>query len=305
MRIQGVVAPPPTPLDGEGAELDLRAIAAVVDHLAAGGVHAMFVNGTTGEGALLTLEERERTAEAFAAANAGRLATIVQVGDVGTAGSVRLARHAASVGAHAVAVVAPFYFEHDQAALERHVRAIAAATDLPTFIYDIPQRTANSFGLDLTRRLYAEGVIVGSKDSSGNLARMLEMLDLDGFTLLTGADHLALTTLQAGASGMVTGPGCVFPEPYVLLWDAFRSGDAASAAAWQRVVLRTTRALGFGGDLPLLKAALGALTGGIGAPRQPHAATRPEVVRRVLGELAVIARDASLETAAARFEAAR
>lgn len=304
MRIQGVVAPPPTPLDHEGEELDLRAIAAVVDHLAAGGVHAMFVNGTTGEGALLTLDERERTAEAFAAANAGRLAMIVQVGDVGTAGSVRLARHAASVGAHAVAVVAPFYFEHDQTALERHVRTVAAATDLPTFIYDIPQRTANGFGLDLTRRLFSEGVIVGSKDSSGNLPRMLDMLDLDGFTLLTGADHLALTTLQAGASGMVTGPGCVFPEPFVLLWDAVRSGDLAAAAAWQKVVLRTTRALGFGGDLPLLKAVLGALLGGIGAPRQPHAATPPEVVRRVVGDLATIARDASLDTAAARFEAA-
>jgi dihydrodipicolinate synthase/N-acetylneuraminate lyase len=305
MRIQGVVAPPPTPLDRVGAELDLEAIGAVVDHLAAGGVHAMFVNGTTGEGSLLTLEERERTAEAFAAANADRLAMIVQVGDVGTAGSVRLARHAAAVGAHAVAVVAPFYFEHDQAALERHVRAVASATDLPTFLYDIPQRTSNSFGLDLTRRLFAEGVIVGSKDSSGNLPRMLEMLDLDGFTLLTGADHLALTTLQAGASGMVTGPGCVFPEPFVRLFDAFRAGDAAAAATWQRVVLRITRALGFGGDLPLLKAALGALVGGIGAPRPPHAATPPEVVRRVLGELAAIAHDAGLASAAGRFEAAR
>ncbi len=304
MLIQGVVAPPPTPFDGSGTELDPAGIAAVVEHLVRGGVHGMFVNGTTGEGPLMSPEERERSAEAFAAAAAGRLKVIVHVGDAGTREAVRLARHAATIGADAVAVVAPYFFEHDQAALERHVRAVGAATDLPTFLYDIPARTSNSYGLDLSRRLFEEGVVVGSKDSSGNLPRMLDLLDLDGYTLLVGADHLALSTLQAGAAGMVTGPGGVFPEPYVRLHDAFTAGDLAAAATWQRAVLRTTRVLRFGGDMPLLRAALGAVTGGIGAPRAPHAATPDELLRATLSALAGIARDHGLADAAERFEAA-
>jgi dihydrodipicolinate synthase/N-acetylneuraminate lyase len=301
MRIQGVVAPPPTPLDRDGIELDVGAIGRVVDYLVAGGIHGIFVNGTTGEGSLLTVDERERAAEAFAAAAKGRVAVIVHVGDVSTSTAVRLARHAASVGADGVAVVAPFYFEHDQDALEGHVRAVAEATSVPTYLYDIPARTTNSYGLELTRRLYQEGVVEGSKDSSGNLPRMLDMLDLVGFRLLSGADHLALTTLQAGAAGLVTGPGCVFPEPYVRLWDSHGAGDLAEAARWQRAVLLTTRALGFGGDLPLLKAALGLVLGGIGGPRLPHAETPPERLRAVCGQLADIAESFGLREASERF----
>ena len=300
-KIRGVVVPPPTPLDAEGARLDLEAIHPMVEYLVAGGVHGLFINGTTGEGALLSIEERERTTAAFVEAAAGRLAVIAQVGDASTAASARLARHAASVGADGVAVVAPYFFEHDQAALERHVRAVAEACNVPTFLYDIPQRTSNGYGLEITRRLYADGVVVGSKDSSGNLPRMLDLLDLDGFTLLTGADHLALTTLQAGAAGMVTGPGGVFPEPYVKLFDSVEAGDLEEAARWQRVVMQTTRALGYGGDLPLLKAALGLAVGGIGVPRPPHAATSPVRLRQVAAALADIARDAGLADASERF----
>jgi dihydrodipicolinate synthase/N-acetylneuraminate lyase len=164
-----------------------------------------------------------------------------------------------------------------------------------------PQRTSNSYGLEITRRLYADGVVVGSKDSSGNLAKMLDLLDLEGFTLLTGADHLALTTLQAGAAGMVTGPGGVFPEPYVRLFDSVEAGDLAGAARWQRVVMQTTRALGYGGDLPLLKAALGLAVGDIGAPRPPHAPTPAERLRQVADALSDIARDAGLIEASERF----
>ena len=299
--IRGVVVPPPTPLDPEGSELNLAAIRPLVEYLVASGVHGIFVNGTTGEGALLSIEERERTTAAFVEAVAGRLAVIVQVGDASTAASARLAFHAASVGADAVAVVAPYFFEHDQAALERHVRTVAEACDLPTFLYDIPQRTSNGFGLEITRRLYADGVVVGSKDSSGNLAKMLDLLDLDGFTLLTGADQLALTTLQAGAAGMVTGPGGVFPEPYVELFKSFEAGDLAEAARWQRVVMQTTRALGYGGDLPLLKAALGTVVGGMGAPRPPHVPTPPERLRQAARSLTDISRDAGLMAASERF----
>ena len=301
MRIRGVVAPPPTPLDHEGETLDLAAVGRIVEYLVAGGVHGVFVNGTTGEGALLSVDERERTTEAFVEAAAGRLAVIVQVGDTSTSVSARLARHAATAGADAIAVVAPYFFEHDQATLERHVRAVAEATAVPTFLYDIPQRTSNGYGLEITRRLYADGVVVGSKDSSGNLPKMLDLLDLDGFVLLTGADHLAMTTLQAGAAGLVTGPGCVFPEPYVNLIDSLAAGNLAETARWQRVVVQTTRALGYGGDLPLLKAALGLVAGGIGAPRPPHGPTPPDRLRQALAELTDIAHSAGLSAASERF----
>lgn len=295
MPIHGVIAPPPTPMDERGEEVNPAGVEPLVECLLAGGVHGVFANGTTGEGGLLSLSERERLAEAFVEAVDHRVPVIVQAGTTSTAGSIRLARHAADAGADAIAVVAPYYFAHDQAALERHVRNVAAAAGgLPVYLYDIPSRTQNSYGLETIRRLFEDGVVVGAKDSSGDLPRMLDMLDLPDFRLLPGADALALVSLQAGGRGVVSGPGCVFPAPYVRLWQAFTEGDLAAAGHWQAVVLRVSRALGFGADLPLLKALLRERVPEIGAPREPHRNPAPEAIRAALEHLRSIARDAGL-----------
>lgn len=293
MAIEGIIVPTPTPMDTRGESVELTAVQALVDDVIAGGAHGMFVNGTTGEGAMLTVGEREQLAAAFLEASGDRLPVILQVGGTTTQESVRLARHAADIGVAAVAIVAPYYFAHDQAALERHAEEVAlAASPVPAYLYDIPSRTGNGYGLEVARRLIERGVVIGAKDSSGDLPKLLELLSIPGFRLLPGADHLALVSVQAGAAGIVSGPAAVVPQPFVRMWNSFRQGDLATAASSHAIAVKVSRLLRYGADIPLLKAMLRQRLDSLGAPRPPHSAPPVEELNRVRAGLERVLQEA-------------
>jgi 4-hydroxy-tetrahydrodipicolinate synthase len=116
--IRGAFAAALTPLAGDGAALDEEAFGPYVDFLAAGGVDGILACGTTGEGVLLSIDERRRAAAAFRGAMRGTL--IVHAGAQTTADTCALAAHAAEIGADAVAVIPPPYFRLDDDALTGH-----------------------------------------------------------------------------------------------------------------------------------------------------------------------------------------
>src|SRR5215210_8532273 len=125
--LHGVLAAALTPLRDGGSAVDDDAIPPYVGYLAAGGVDGVLVLGTTGEGLLLSVDERRRVTEAVLAAAAGRLQVAVHAGAQTTADTVALARHAAEAGADAVAVIGPPYFPLDEDALVAHMAAAARA----------------------------------------------------------------------------------------------------------------------------------------------------------------------------------
>src|SRR5215217_5565160 len=135
--LHGVLAAALTPLRDGGAAVDEVAIPPYVDFLAAGGVDGLLVLGTTGEGLLLTVDERRQVAEAFVAAAGARLQVAVHAGAQTTADTVALAAHAAETGADAVAVIGPPYFPLDEDALVAHMAAAArAAGEAPFYLYE-------------------------------------------------------------------------------------------------------------------------------------------------------------------------
>src|SRR6202171_6717828 len=109
----GAMSAAVTPLRDGGDAVDLEAIGPMVEHLVAAGVDGILALGTTGEGILLSSDERRRAAEAFLRARVGRAIVIVHCGAQTTAATVALAAHAAELGADAVAVSAPPYFARD------------------------------------------------------------------------------------------------------------------------------------------------------------------------------------------------
>src|SRR6184192_1901510 len=125
--LRGAVAAALTPLKDAGEALDEAAIGPYVDFLAEGGVDGLLALGTTGEGFLLPVEERRRTAQLFVEAGAGRLQVAVHCGAQSTWDTVELAAHAADVGADAVAVMGPPYFPLDETELLAHFAATAHA----------------------------------------------------------------------------------------------------------------------------------------------------------------------------------
>lgn len=269
---RGVIVPLVTPFDGAG-DLDEAALRRLVGFLLRSGVHGLFPGGTTAEGPLLTVAERQQMAATVVEETAGRVPVIVQVGSISTRETIGLARHARAIGADAIAVLTPYYYRLSEAALRAHYAQVCEAVpDVPVYLYNIPQRTGN----DLTPRLTAEIAeacpnVVGIKESSGNLNAVLDILALcPHLHVILGNDGLIVPALTMGVDASVSGNANVFPELFVALFEAFWSGDMAAARAAQERVNVVVRVLKDGADLSLFKAILarrGLPVGGVRMPR--------------------------------------
>jgi dihydrodipicolinate synthase/N-acetylneuraminate lyase len=200
-----------TPLTDDGSRLDHDAVAPYVAFLESHGADGAFVAGTTGEGILLSIDERRRVAEGFRDALGGTL--VVHAGAQTTADTCALAGHAADSGADAVAVIAPPYFSLDADALTAHFAAAArACAPLPFFCYVFTARTGYPIPTDVIRRV-AESVdnLAGLKVSESPFERVAPYLDL-GIPVLIGNEPLIPAGLERGAIGSVSGMAAAFPD---------------------------------------------------------------------------------------------
>jgi 4-hydroxy-tetrahydrodipicolinate synthase len=206
-----LIAATATPLSDSGERLDEDAVWPMVAFLAERGADGAFVCGTTGEGILLSLEERRRAAVIFRAAVRGRL--IVHAGAQSTRDTADLAAHAAEIGADGVAVIPPPYFPLDDAALTSHfVAAAAACVPLPFFIYVFAARSGYPVTLEVVERVRAEATnLAGLKVSESPLDQVLPYLDLD-LPVLIGSEPLVAPAMARGAVGAVSGLAAAFPE---------------------------------------------------------------------------------------------
>jgi dihydrodipicolinate synthase/N-acetylneuraminate lyase len=201
-----------TPLRDGGASLDDAAIWPMVRFLVDHGADGVFACGTTGEGILLSLEERMRAAVVFRAALTGGV-LVVHCGAQSTADTCALAAHAAEIGADAVAVIPPPYFPLDADALTAHfVAAAAASAPLPFFIYAFAARSGYPVPPEVVDRVREEaGNLAGLKVSESPFAKVEPYLDL-GLPVLIGSEPLIVPALARGAAGAVSGLAAAFPE---------------------------------------------------------------------------------------------
>ena len=200
-----------TPLRDGGAALDEAAIGPMVDFLAAGGVDGLFALGTTGEGVLLSLDERMRAAAAFREACDGTL--IVHCGAQSTADTVALAAHAASIGVDGVAVIPPPYYRFGPDAVLAHLAAAAAACDpVPFYPYAFAARSGYRLEPSVVERLRDRASnLAGLKVSEAPFDRVAPYLEL-GLPVFVGSEPLIPQGLAAGAAGSVSGLAAAFPE---------------------------------------------------------------------------------------------
>jgi 4-hydroxy-tetrahydrodipicolinate synthase len=186
-----------TPFDANGA-VDEGAFVALLHHLAEHGSDGFVVAATTGEAATLTDEEQLRLIELALAERPPGKSIVAGTGANDTRHAVSLTERATELGADALLSVTPYYNRPSPLGLTRHYEAVAAATDKPVLLYNIPSRTGTNIGPELLARLAQIERIDGVKQ-----ANAAELQPIDGLALYAGDDSSLARTLDLGGVGGV------------------------------------------------------------------------------------------------------
>lgn len=244
--LRGIIVPLATPLKGQDA-LDTGGLERLVNHAIAGGVHGLFILGTTGEGASLSRELRLHLIRLASHLAGGRAPVLVGITETSFAESVRLSHAAADAGAAAVVVAPPYYFRYSQSDLLYYLEQLADAVPLPLVLYNIPQFTKVEYSTETVRRASEIPNVVALKDSSGSLNYLEQSIasvsHRPDFSVFIGPEEQLVDGLRAGATGGVSGGANLFPRLYVDTYEAARRGEWAQAERLQKIILAVSAAL--------------------------------------------------------------
>lgn len=281
-RLSGLVAATHTPFHPDGS-LNLSAVEKQAEHLARTGVGTVFIGGTTGESASLTMEERRALARRWFEVTRGTPAkVIVHVGSNCLTDSRVLAADAESLGAAAISAVAPNYFKPRSLDLliASCAEIAAAAQSTPFYYYDIPGLTGVAFSMGefLAHAPTKIPTLVGIKFSNPDLMAFNECLHADNarWDMTWGVDEHLLGALAIGAKSAV-GSTYNFAAPvYNRLIAAFQRGDIAAAREEQWRSVQIVKLLGSFGYMGAAKATMGFLGVEVGPARLPNGNLTPE-----------------------------
>lgn len=195
-----------TPYNKEG-EVDYDAVVKVVDHIISGGIDYIVVMGTTAETATLFEEERSKVVSLIVETTNNRVPLVLGIGGNNTASVVSKIKLTDLSSFKAILSVCPYYTKPSQEGIYQHYKNIANASSIPLILYNVPSRSGVSIENETTVRLANDfSNIIGTKDASGDLESVLELLGTvpDGFHVISGDDLLALPIVLAGGSGVIS-----------------------------------------------------------------------------------------------------
>lgn len=226
--LHGTLAAAATPLCDGGDTLDVDAFPSLVEFYRNAGLDGILALGTTGEGILFSPAERRRIAELFVATADRRLSVAVHCGAQNTRDTVALARHAAEIGADAVAVIGPPYFIFDGESLYQHFLAAArACAPLPFYAYEFAARAGYSLPLPMLAKLKENAPNFAGLKVSNTPWEKFEPYLIKGMDIFVGPEALIERGLAAGAKGVVSGLAGAFPEIVVSHACKPTAGDSA------------------------------------------------------------------------------
>lgn len=227
-----------TPL-ADRDKLDHAGTQKLLEHVIQGGVHGVFILGTTGEAPSLSYHLRREFIQLVSETVARRVPVFVGVTDTSLVESLRLAEFAKESGAEAVVLSTPYYFPAGQTELIKYIADIVEEVPLPLMLYNMPSLTKVWFEIDTLRTLAQHQQIVGVKDSSGDMKYFQQMLGLKSlrpdWSMFIGPEHLTAEAIAMGGDGGVNGGANIYPQLFVDLY------DAAMAQNHQQIEVLTQR----------------------------------------------------------------
>ena len=220
--LSGIIPPLVTPLK-DNETLDVESLERLIEHLIEGGVHGLFVLGTT-------------------RINRGRLPLLACITDTSIEESVRLAKKAADYGADGVVSAPPYYFATGQPELAQFYEELVPQLPLPVFLYNMPSHVKVSFAPDTVKRLAEMDQVVGFKDSSANAVYfqsvMYKVQHRKDFAMLVGPEEITGECVLLGAQGGINGGANMFPELYVAMYEAASSRDINRVLDLQQLIMQ-------------------------------------------------------------------
>lgn len=230
----------------ENLEVDYNELEKVIDYQIENGTDSIIICGTTGEASTLSHEEHIEVIRACAAHVAGRVPVIAGTGSNSTETAIYLTQEAKKAGADASLVVTPYYNKATQKGLIAHYSAVAAATDMPMIMYNVPGRTGCNILPATAAQLVKEvDTIVGMKEASGDISQVAELMnrtngDID---LYSGNDDQIVPILSLGGIGVISVLSNVAPKQTHDIVAKYMAGDVKGSLELQLKYLDVIHAL--------------------------------------------------------------
>jgi len=291
-KLEGIVSPMPTAFGRDGS-VDEKTMGKLVDFLIDGGVDGLFPLGTSGEFALLNREERSLIVRIVVDQTDGRVPVLAGVSDPSLSNVVDFAKDARDAGADAIVATSPYYFTTGEDGLFDHFETIASQSELPLFVYNIPEWTHLFVPPAVVERLVEKRLIAGMKYTEYNLLNLLRFIKTvrGRVSILTGSDAMAFTNLEFGGSGGVIGVANIAPRLASSIFDEFKRGNLEAARKAQSKLLPVIEAIGVGRFPAGLKEAMrmvGMSVGSVRKPLQPLTSLEGKIVAGFLREAGLL-----------------
>ncbi|MCZ6906687.1 MAG: dihydrodipicolinate synthase family protein [Deltaproteobacteria bacterium] len=240
--VQGILIPVITPFDDKGL-VDEPMLRELIDFYIQASVQGLFFLGSSGQGPVMSVAERKKTAEIAVDETRSRLPVVIHVGTADAESTVELALHAADQGASAVAVIPPYYYsDHTEYEVVAHFRSVADAVPLPIFIYENPKYSGISIRPDLALRMKEMIPSIRGIKVAYGMGSTLEYVRLfpPDVSVFTGnADLFGLVPF--GVAGMINPPTSFLPELCVELWQSLKDKEYQKAVGLQHRVNTAAR----------------------------------------------------------------
>ena len=269
--MDGIGPPLVTPFDASG-DVDHDALAELVDWVEARGVDFLVPCGSNSEAELLTADERRSVVETVV--DAASVPVLAGTGSPGLRETLEATESAAEAGADAALVVTPFYYDHDQDALEAYYRELAGDSPLPVYLYSVPAYTGVRLEPETVGALAGHPNVAGMKDSHadiGEFTRTHRRVADETFDLMVGSASVLAAALDAGATGGVVALANLLPEETSEVYRR-HAADPEAARRLNAELVEVNTAITATYGVPGLKYAMRQRGVPAGHPRSPHRA---------------------------------
>jgi len=262
-RLEGVIPALILPVNKEG-KINFKLLEKQTTYLISEGINGIFINGTTGEGAWLTMEEKVQVFKSVKEINKGEVFLCAACLQPTTELVISEIKICEKYEPDYIVAVTPYYYSVSQDIIIEHFKKIADFSSVPLILYNIPQCTHNKIELSTILKLAKEENIAGIKDSSGDFISFTRGMYApvpESFSWIQGEDYLDGPSFNCGADGIVTGLGNLFIDPYVRMYEQAKKGNYQEVNEMQKRITELYEMIQISGGkvIPAIKAGVALL----------------------------------------------